>query len=136
MNRKQIRKDIKQALVEGVPLVAGRVFKARSLPLRDEDLPAIMVFSGASEVTGYSFEDQPESHRWHIRADVIVCDAEDSEDGADDILDQMNLAIRDSLPLNSGAISIRPAGTGEVDLDDSTHVQALRLPVLFEVKHE
>lgn len=136
MNRKQIREAIKQALVDGVPLVTGRVFKARSLPLRVEDLPAIMLFSGASEVTGYSFEDQPESHRWHIRTDVIVCDAEDSEDGADDILEQMKLALRNSQPLNCGAIAIRLAGTGEVDLDDLTHAQAVRLPVLFEVNHE
>lgn len=135
MDRKHIREAICQALSADVALVGGRVFKSRCLPLHPNELPAIMVFSGASEVTGYSLDDQPESSRWHVRADVIVCDGEQSEDLADDILAQMQEAIRCRQPLDAGAVFIRFAGTGEVDQDDSTNAKAIRLPVLFEVIH-
>lgn len=119
------------AAITGLPLVGGRVFVSRTRPLTDSDLPAILVYSGESEVTDADIDGNPTEERWRLRADVLVTTAA-GEAQADDILDAMRQAIINDPALQSGTTQCRYIGSGEVDLDDSLQKPLLRLPTIFE----
>lgn len=131
------RTDIRAALVAaatGLPLTGANVFAARTRPLQQNELPAILVFSGGSECGESDADGDPVSTAYRLRADILVREVS-GETVADQILDQLTQAVRNSAALHNGTVECRLVGTGEVDLDDSTEKPALRLPVLFEVTY-
>lgn len=136
------RTDIRTAfaaLLGTLPSVTGRVFLGRTRPLKDAQLPAVLVFSGETEPQGQSIGgQQPDLTAYRLRADILVKNHGGIEDTADQILDEMTAAVFASTTANtlSGKVqSTRLIQIGEPDLDDSLEKPALRLPVLFEVIH-
>ena len=130
--RTEIRNALRDALL-GLPLTGSNVFLTRSRPLSLSECPAILVFSGVSEVVDQDMDGIPAQLRWELRADVIVIDGQ--EDAADTILDQMVVAVSTSESLAATGALLRLSGVGEIDLEQSLERPALRLPVLFSCEY-
>lgn len=124
--------------ITGLPSLGHRVFVSRTRQLRDNELPAALVFSGETEfdteVVGLQ---HPVLAFYKLRVDILVKQS-GGEDIADQILDEISGVVFASIEANTlgGQITgLRLSGVGEPDLDDSLDTPALRLPVVFETTY-
>lgn len=134
--RTQIRTAF-AALITGLATTGANVFVARTRPLADANLPAILVFSGEHEpVSNPASSMRPDAYTFRLRADIVVKDSSTAEATADSILEEIETAVFASIAANtlSGLVAhTRLVSVGEPDLDDALEKPAVRVPVLFEV---
>lgn len=132
------RTDIREAMrlaIVGLPNIGSHVHVNRYRPLALADLPAVLIFSGESEVTEDDIDGLPAEVRWHLRTDILIADSGSAESLADTVLADLVYAVTTDADLNGGDIRTRFVGTGEIDIDPSLEKPALRLPVTFEVTY-
>lgn len=136
MSQRTVIRRAFAAQLTGLASTGAHVYLSRTRPLQAAELPAILVFSGESDPESTPIESQrPDLMRYRLRADILVKDATGGEDIADQIFEEISVALFASVAANTlfgKVIATRLLSIGEPDLDDSLEKPALRLPVLFE----
>jgi hypothetical protein len=105
--RKQIRDAVKKAMTDG-NIALGKVFTARVLPLAEEDLPAVLIYSNNEE-------SQSDAGRHIIRETELIIELVDKGNEIDDKIDDLAVSVEEIIKE-----SIFPFNILQIDLVSMT----------------
>lgn len=134
------RTEIRQAFataLSGLQTTGWNVFVAPKRQLSADELPALLVWSGAEEPNGAFLRNgKPVQKRWRLMVGIRVKESVTAEETADQIIDEIEAALFASpatMTLGGLVNSLSLAGAGEAEIEDTLDKPALALPVFFEV---
>lgn len=135
------RTTIRNALVAaltGLATCGNRVYPSRLKPLQANELPALLVSTGAEETPegAYLYGNQGIKRTLFVRIDIIDKAVSGYEDTVDTALAEIEAKLFGSPTLNTlGNIvhSLALDAIGEPELDDTTDKPAIRLPVVLRI---
>ena len=137
--RQTIRDALKTRLT-GLVTTGANVFTSRIRPLRDNELPAIVISTGLEDMGGrdntYLYGNLPIRRAMEVNIDICVRAVTGAEDTADDVLAEIEAALFDT-PLHNAlgltCHSITEESVQPPELDESTDKPTLRTTLVLQV---
>lgn len=135
--RTTIRAALASSLT-GLATCGSRVYPSRLKPLRANEVPAMLVSTGAEEMPegAWLYGNKGIKRTLEMRVDIVVKAVSAFEDTADTILGEIEARLFDTPEHNTlGGIvhSLSLASIGDPEMDDSTDKPVVRLPVILRV---